>query len=50
MLPRGPISKPTKFISGCSSCGMNTLSMILVGGALSFIISFEEEVFFFMIS
>lgn len=34
MLPRGPISRPTKLISGWSSCGMNTLSTIFVAGAL----------------
>lgn len=34
VLPRGPISKPTKFISGCCSCGIRTLSLTRVTGGL----------------
>jgi hypothetical protein len=41
VLPRGPINSPTKFMSGCSSCGMNTLSVILVDGGLSKAYSFQ---------
>lgn len=34
VLPRGPISRPTKLISGYSSCGIITLSLTLVAGGL----------------
>lgn len=34
VLPRGPISKPTKFMSGCSSCGISTLSLTRITGGL----------------
>jgi len=35
VLPRGPISSPTKLISGCSSCGMLTRSLTRINGGLS---------------
>lgn len=34
VFPLGPISKPTKLISGCSSCGIITLSETRVIGGL----------------
>ena len=34
VLPRGPISSPTKLISGCSSCGMLTRSLTRINGGL----------------
>jgi len=34
VFPRGPISSPTKLISGCASCGMCTLSFIRINGGL----------------
>jgi hypothetical protein len=35
VFPRGPIKSPTKFISGCSSCGIHTLSLSLMFGGLN---------------
>lgn len=34
VFPRGPIRRPTKFISGCSSCGIMTLSDTFTTGGL----------------
>lgn len=34
VFPRGPINNPTKLMSGCCSCGINTLSLTRTTGAL----------------
>lgn len=34
VFPRGPINSPTKLMSGCSSCGISTLSLTRITGAL----------------